>query len=108
MNGMKADVRRAFSLPIKTESGLMVKAHDKHEIEEAAEAEEVEQKKPAAKVAKIAKPNNKEVKAERPKTTLELIQEKKQILDKNKEKIASYSRDILQNPQDEVSSKILN
>ena len=37
MNGMKADVRRAFSLPIKTESGLMVKAHDKHEIEEAEE-----------------------------------------------------------------------
>lgn len=44
----------------------------------------------------------KEVMVERPKTAMEMVQEKKRILDKNKEKIASHSRDILQNPQDEL------
>ena len=39
---------------------------------------------------------------EKPKTAMELIQEKKESLEKNKQKIALFSREVLQNPQEEV------
>lgn len=53
--GLKADVRRAFSLPIKTDSGLSFKAHDKY-TEEAPEAgEEEKQSKKPAKQAKTSR-----------------------------------------------------
>lgn len=39
---------------------------------------------------------------EKPKTMMELIQERKMSLEKNKEKIAMLSREVLENPQEEV------
>ena len=41
---------------------------------------------------------------EKPKTTMELIQERKISLEKNKEKIAMLSKEVLENPQEEVTN----
>jgi FtsZ-interacting cell division protein YlmF len=43
-----------------------------------------------------------EKKQERPKSTMELIREKNELLEKNKEKISYLSRSVIGNPQQEV------
>lgn len=87
---------KMFALPIKTSSGLVMK--NSRPIEDQSEDEEPESKK------QILDKNEPTpvIELEEPKTFIELLREKKVQLEKNKEKIAIFSRDVLQNPQDEV------
>ena len=83
-------------MPIKTQEGYLVKNLRKN-VEKPEEAAQ------ATKEPKVKRPAIKEIQPEQaPKTVIELIREKKLVLEKNKEKIALFSRDILQNPQEEV------
>ena len=86
----------SFKLPIKTQEGYLVKNMRKN-------VEKTEQTEQATKEPKVKREAIKETQPEQaPKTVIELIREKKLVLEKNKEKIALFSRDILQNPQEEV------
>ncbi len=89
----KARNQKIFALPVKNESGQIVRNTRKP-------MEDVQEPKIAKKEAAIVLEKEKEV--EKPKTAIEMIREKKECLDKNKQKIALFSRDILQNPQEEV------
>ena len=54
---------------------------------------------------KIEEPTREEDELSPPKTPMQLIQEKKKILETYKEKIASLSKSVLENPQEEVNLK---
>lgn len=82
---------RNFALPIKTTTGLLVKNARLMDSDN-------EDDKKGAKVEKIYAAKR----VEQPKSFIEQLQEKKINLEKNKEKIATYSREVLQNPQEEV------
>lgn len=100
-DGMKIRQEKAFALPIKTETGALVKNLRKAMVIPVAdEVNPVKPVKPAKKEAKL------EIETfEKPKSMMQLIQEKKESLEKNKQKIALLSRDVLQNPQEEVGIK---
>ncbi len=93
--GAKARNEKIFALPVKNESGRMVRNTRKP-------IEEVEESKWTKKVQVAVVEKEKEEEEEKPKTAMQLIQERKQSLEKNKQKIALFSRDVLHNPQEEV------
>ena len=86
-----------FALPIKTSTGLLVK--NARQIDSDTEESGSKNKK-VKKYEETLKP------AITPaKTFIEILREKREAIEKNKEKIASYSREVLQNPQEEVILK---
>ena len=97
VEGIKRSQAKQYSLPIKTSKGLLM-INDKPEID-AEEPESVTTKVSKAAETKRVIP---EVVEEEPKSLIEQIREKKIFYDKIKEKIALLSRDVLQNPQEEV------
>ncbi len=84
---------KKLALPIKTANGLLVKNARSYDSEN--EDEEPKMKK-AAQYPEVPKS------VETPKTFIEMIRDKKEAIEKNKEKIATYSKEVLQNPQEEV------
>ena len=64
---------------------------------ESENDEEEPQKKKPAQYPETPKP------VETAKTFIEMIRDKKEAIEKNKEKIAALSKEVLQNPQEEVS-----
>ncbi len=86
-----------FALPIKTSTGLIVK--NARQIDSDTEDSGSKNKK-VKKYEETLQP------AITPaKTFIEILREKRESIEKNKEKIASYSREVLQNPQEEVILK---
>ena len=84
---------KTLALPIKTANGLVVKNARSYDSENE---DEEPKKKKAAQYPETPKS------VETPKTFVEMIREKKEAIEKNKEKIAAYSKEVLQNPQEEV------
>lgn len=95
---MKKRRDKTFALPVKNESGRMVK-NTRKPIEETGEL--VNAKDIKSKASRKQAPVEMET-LERVRTPMEMIQEKKESLEKNKQKIALFSRDVLQNPQEEM------
>lgn len=89
---------KKLALPIKTANGLLVKNARSYDSEN--EDEEPKMKK-AAQYPEVPKS------VETPKTFIEMIRDKKEAIEKNKEKIATYSKEVLQNPQEEVWINII-
>ena len=89
---------KKLALPIKTANGLLVKNARSYDSEN--EDEEPKLKK-AAQYPEVPKS------VETPKTFIEMIRDKKEAIEKNKEKIATYSKEVLQNPQEEVWINII-
>ena len=86
-----------LALPIKTQAGYLIK----NIREEEPDQEEVNEIK-KSKVEKAL--NNKviEIEIEKPKSFVEQLKEKQDMFNKTKEKVAYFSRDIIENPQREV------
>lgn len=106
---MFADVaknsRLQLSLPIKTKEGLVVK--NKRVLEEVDENETTETGGNEAQngVENLENGNGAIDHAEvdeSPKSFIELIRDKKEFMEKAKEKIATLSRNIIENPQEQV------
>ena len=98
VEGIKNSRTKQYSLPIKTAQGFLM-PNNKPEIAEEPEPA------PKPKKAPVSKPVVEEEAPEEPKSLIEQIREKKIFFDKIKEKIAILSRDVLQNPQEEVSGQ---
>lgn len=103
IEGMKKTKAKQYSLPIKTTRGELKINEKPSELDDGEEA------KPTPKIH--SKPNGQSAASEttygeeeEPKTLIEQIREKKIFYDKTKEKIALLSRDVLQNPQEEVGT----
>ena len=92
VGGKKTTIQLA--LPIKTQSGHLLKNIRQEEEEEVKEEQ----------VAKVKAPIVVEVaQEEKPKSLVEQLKEKQDTFNKIKEKVAYHSRDIIENPQREVS-----
>lgn len=98
--------RLQLSLPIKTKEGLVVK--NKRVLEEVDENETTETEGNEAQngVENLENGNgavdHAEAVDETPKSFIELIRDKKEFMEKAKEKIATLSRNIIENPQEQV------
>ncbi len=87
-----------MALPIKTERGVLVK--HVREVEGNDENQDEDESKVEVPV------ETEEVAMEQPKSWIEQLQEKHQFFNKTKDKIAYFSRDIIENPQGEVCYSI--
>ena len=83
-------------LPIKTQAGQLVK---NNRLEEVIDEENQNENDSGLGVDGEEKL---EMIEEKPKSMIEIINEKKILFEKNREKIAHLSHEILQNPQGEV------
>ncbi len=101
VQNLEVEKRVKLALPIKTMDGLIVANYAK-----LKEVEEIEQLKKENVIEE--EQNNEddtfEPEPERAKSAIELIQEKREFLEKSKEKIAYLARSFMGNPQEEVSS----
>lgn len=95
----------SLALPIKTKGGVLVKNvqtlhHSDDDEDEDNEAEEAESfEKDEADNEPL------EMVVEEPKSEMELIREKRDIIEKTKLRIAYLSRGIIENPQGEVHTQ---
>lgn len=98
------DVNRtvSFALPIKTQDGQIIRKARK--IDDDLEVNEEKNEQTENKVNGSEKRDQEEDQEEKPKTAIDLIRRKKEILEKTKEKIAFLSRQVIENPQEQVLS----
>ncbi len=80
-------------LPIKTQTGQLLKNNRLEEVIDNENDSKVDNNQEEEKLEMIE---------EKSKSIIEIINEKKILFEKNREKIAHLSHDILQNPQGEV------
>ncbi len=100
--GHKESLKSKF-LPIKTQSGQLMKNNRLDEDNNGAEENEEDEVNQA--------PDSEgelQMVDEKPKSVVEIIQEKKVLFEKNKVKIANLSHDVIQNPQGEVITIFLS
>ena len=101
LSTMQKEKKKVFSLPIKTEDGQVLQNFKR--IHESSDEEENDKEREIKNKIKTSKNKENElVKDDKPKSVLEIIREKTQTLERNKEKIAFLSRQIIANPQIEV------
>ena len=93
-NGMMSNGKKTIhlALPIKTQSGHLVK----NVREEEEDDDEKLNEKKVKYIVEEAKPE------EKPKSFVEQLKEKQDNFNRTKEKVAYFSRDIIENPQREV------
>lgn len=96
MKQNKKDQLKSKFLPIKTQAGQLVK---NNRLEEVIDEENQNENDSGLGVDGEEKL---EMIEEKPKSMIEIINEKKILFEKNREKIAHLSHEILQNPQGEV------
>lgn len=95
LNNSAKSNKFTMALPIKTERGVLVKNVREVDIVNDENQEEAESKVEA-------QVETKEAPIEKPKSWVEQLQEKHLFFNKTKDKIAHFSRDIIENPQGEV------
>ena len=83
-----------MALPIKTQAGYLVKNIREEDPEEEETKEIVKDVKVVVK--SVDNP------IEKPKSFVEQLKEKQDMFNKTKEKVAYFSREIIENPQREV------
>jgi hypothetical protein len=95
-----------LALPIKTSEGRLVKnileINDEPPMRTEAEAnaDKIRVNEKNEKAATIAR--EKEKNEEAPKSLMDLIRDRRNLIEKSKEKIAFLSRQIIENPQEQV------
>lgn len=95
-----------LALPIKTSEGRLVKnileINDEPPTptEAEANADKIRVNEKNEKAATIAR--EKEKNEEAPKSLMDLIRDRRNLIEKSKEKIAFLSRQIIENPQEQV------
>jgi hypothetical protein len=92
-----------LTLPIKTQAGYLIK----NIREEEPDQEEINEIK-KSKVEKALSNKVIEIEIEKPKSFVEQLKEKQDMFNKTKEKVAYFSRDIIENPQREVNILVYN
>ena len=95
-NSMMSKGKKAIqlALPIKTQSG--------HLLKNIREEEDDQNENIVEKATKPVIQEASQVKTEKPKSYLEQLKEKQDNFNKTKDKVAYFSRDIIENPQREV------
>jgi hypothetical protein len=98
---LNAKKKIELALPIKTKDGRLVKNALEIDDEDEDDHEEDRASVDNESSAEVPEKDEKEH-VESNKSIMDIIREKKEQLDKNKEKIAYLSRQVIENPQEQV------